>query len=159
MAQKYAEFRPTQFDCKGLNLGDRQDWVVVPHSRTRDSGPLAESNFAVALRELGGESETCEVHRFAHWGPGWFEIILVSPEREEEADALECADYPVLDDSDFSEREQEAANETWRECFGTAERIEYIRKHRNQFEFRDFADMLGCVRGKYFAGHASELLD
>lgn len=38
------------------------------------------------------------------------------------------------------------------------ERVEYIRKHRSQFEFRDFADMLGCVRGKYFAGYASELI-
>jgi len=33
-----------------------------------------------------------------------------------------------------------------------------IREYRNQFEFRDFADMLACARGKYFAGWAGELL-
>ena len=32
------------------------------------------------------------------------------------------------------------------------------RDHRYQFEFRDFRDMLVCVRGKYFARIASELI-
>lgn len=30
--------------------------------------------------------------------------------------------------------------------------------HREQFEFYTFAELLGCVRGKFFAGYASELL-
>lgn len=54
--------------------------------------------------------------------------------------------------------ETEAAQEVWRTCYSDAERIDYIREHRSQFEFRSFADMLGCVRGRYFAGYASELL-
>ena len=115
MIQRYSEFRPTSFDVPGLSLEDRQDWIVVPVSQTRDSGPFDQSNFAVALDILGGESETVEVHRFGHWGPGWFEIIIVDPARmadvEGIADSLEA--YPVLSDDDFSEREFNEYVETW----------------------------------------------
>jgi hypothetical protein len=34
-----------------------------------------------------------------------------------------------------------------------------MREHRSQFDARSFADLLGCARGKYFLGYASELLD
>ena len=53
--QKYSEFQPTGFDNKGYMLDDRQNWYVVPVSRTRDSGLFAESNFAAATEMLGGE--------------------------------------------------------------------------------------------------------
>jgi hypothetical protein len=159
----YSEFRPTPFDTFGSFLPDLQSWFVAPVSRNRDSGPLDESNFSVALKMLGGESDTVEVQRFGHWGPGWFEIILVAPNSTafKEAESMEAslADYPVLDDMDYSEREQEAANQTWKQCYRDKERIAYIRKHRYQFEFRDFRDLLGCVRGNYFNGYAGELIN
>lgn len=63
---RYKEFRPTQFDAKGLGLEDQQDWIVVPVSQNRDSGPFEESNFTSALKILGGESEDVEVHQFNH---------------------------------------------------------------------------------------------
>lgn len=122
----YRKFAPTGFDPAGLNghdMGtdddpDRSEWMVAPVSRTRDSGPLAESNFAAFLEIVGGESDDVEVHRFGHWGPGWFEIILIRPGTAavEEAERAESSleDYPVLDEMDFSEREWEAAEETWR---------------------------------------------
>lgn len=115
MAQLYKNFAPTGLDSSGLGLDDRQEWIVCPCSRTRDSGALAESNFANALEILGGESDTVEVHRFGHWGPGWFEVILVDPAREREVDEIEGAlsDYPVLNDNDLSEREYEGALESW----------------------------------------------
>lgn len=159
----YAEFRPTGNDTRGLGLPDRQTWLVAPVSRTRDSGPLEESNFAVMLKRLGGESDTVEVHRFGHWGPGWFEIILIDPIDEKRVNAAEdathaLADYPILCETDFGMREHEAANETWANCYNARERLNYIRSHRSQFSFRDLEDMLGCVRGRYFAGYASELI-
>jgi len=98
-------------------LDDRQDWLVLPVSQTRDSGELDQSNFAQALELLGGESETVEVHRFGHWGSGWFEIIIVRPYSKAHPLALiieeRLADYPVLNEEDYSQREFDAASEFW----------------------------------------------
>lgn len=158
----YSSWKPSSFDTSGLGLPDRQSWLVAPTARNRDSSPLEESNFATALSELGGESDTVEVHRFGHWANGWYEIILVQPGTPAAtiADSVEdrLSNYPILDESDLSEREQSAANETWQHCYNVSERISYIRAHSSQFEFRSFPDMLACVRGKYFAGYASDLI-
>jgi len=160
--QTYSQFRPTGFDARGLSLPDQQNWLVAPCGRNRDSDALTESNFRCCLKALGGESDTVEVHRFGHWACGWLEIIIVQPGSDAERIANEIesslADYPVLDDMDFSELENEQANEVWRNCYRPKERIAYIRKHRSQFEFQGIRDLLGCVRGNYFAGYASELL-
>lgn len=55
--------------------------------------------------------------------------------------------------------ERDEANEVWANCYSENERVDYVRKHRGQFEFRDFADMLGCLRGKHFAGYSSGLIN
>ena len=113
--KRYKDFQPTGCDPKGLALPDQQEWLVVPVGRSRDSGVRSESNFEVALRILGGESETVEVHRFGHWGPGWFEIIIVHPSREDEVQEIEDSleNYSLLDDMDYSEREYDRACEVW----------------------------------------------
>jgi hypothetical protein len=135
--------------------------------QSRDSDCLEESNFAAMLKALGGESEVVTVVRENHWAVGWVEWIAIEDDgSEESATALRIADelrgrlddYPILDESDYSDRETSAANDVWRDCYDAKQRIEYIREHRNQFEFYDFADMLSCVRGNYFAGYASELI-
>jgi hypothetical protein len=126
--QAYKDFAPTGFDAKGLGLPDRQDWLRAPVSRTRDSGALDESNFETVLADLGGESDTVEVHRFGHWGPGWFEIILCHPSMadrlEEWSRALE--NYPVADESDLSRREWEEAEEGW-DNYGRSDLIRALR--------------------------------
>lgn len=131
--------------------------------QSRDSDALERSNFFCMLRELGGETETVQVVRESHWAVGWVEWIAIHQDDEKAlqvADAIKgkLKDYPVVDESHWSEVEQEDANLTWKDCYGVAARIAYIRKHRSQFEFHDYADMLGCVRGRYFAGYTSELL-
>lgn len=132
--ERYATFRPTAMDPAGLALGDRQQWLVVPVSRTRDSGPLDESNFTSALALLGGESEHVEVHCFGHWGPGWFEIMLVDPDAPDalltKLGEIVCAlaHYSVLDDSDFHEREEEVAEAAW-SWMSLRERIRLCAKH------------------------------
>ena len=131
--------------------------------QSRDSDCLEQSNFATAIAALGGESDTVTIVRESHWAVGWVEWIAIHQDDEkalEIADGLvaRVRDYPVLNDDDFSEREQEAANETWKNCFNPQERIQYIREHSSQFEFHDYADLIGCVRGNYFAGYASDLL-
>lgn len=131
--------------------------------QSRDSDSLERSNFACMLKALGGESDTVQVVRESHWAVGWVEWIAI---HQDDGRALQVADeikaaledYPVVDESHWSELEQEDANETWANCYDPAERVAYIREHRSQFEFHDLSDMLGCVRGKYFAGYASELL-
>ena len=121
--QKYSDFAPTGFDPKGLNAEEHNiaDYLVFL-SRSRDSGILDESNWEVALRELGGESDDVQIHRFGHWACGWFEIILINPNSDKIDEAQELADslesYPILDESDFSQREYDAAIElgyTWSE--------------------------------------------
>lgn len=115
--QRYGDFRPTAFDSH-IELDEREDWLVLPVSQTRDSGPLDQSNFAAALEIMGGEGDDVEVHRFGHWGPGWFEIIIFNPAN---ADLLSKAEdierslehYPVLDEDDLSRREYEQMEDSW----------------------------------------------
>lgn len=139
----------------------------APVGQSRDSSALERSNFECCLKALGGESAVVTVVREGHWAVGWIEWIAIeddgSPESEaalREADSIAegLSDYPVINDEHFSQTEMEEANETWANCYSPSERIAYIRKHRDQFEFHDFSDLIGCVRGEYFAGYASELL-
>lgn len=162
---EYSKWAPTQFDTKGLNLEDRQDWLVCPVIRTRDSDTLERSNFEVMqniLREVDSEEDNWEVHRFGHWGPGWFEIILVRPDTECMSRAQEAEDslcsYSVLCDEHFSQLEHEDAQETWKNCYTDKERIEYIEDHRRDFEFSSLEEMMSCVRGKVFCGSVSDMV-
>lgn len=131
--------------------------------RNRDSDDLTESNFACGLEAIGGESETVQIIRERHWAVGWIEWIAI---HESDSAALETAraicdalnKYPVIDEDDWSERESETANTIWRDCYDWQGRIKYIRADRLQFDFRNMADMMQCVRGEYFCGYASELI-
>lgn len=172
--KRYRDWKPTFNDPKGLSLAERQDWFVAPVIQTRDSEVLERSNFAVVLREIEKVNkednpndvdfmDSYEVHRFGHWGPGWYEIILCRPESKCARVAAEfacaLADYPIADDSHFSEMELEEAQQVWKDCYNDQQRLEYIRKHRSQFEFHSFVELLQCVRGLLFCGSASELLE
>ncbi len=133
--QPYADFAPTAFDSSGAFLPNRRGWLVCAVSQTRDSGPLKLSNFAAheaALEEIDADNIDHETHRFGHWGPGWFEIILVRAESpchvEAEEIAAALADYPVLDDEDHSAREFDEACEAWLHT-GLGDRMEICLKH------------------------------
>jgi hypothetical protein len=151
--------------------GERGDWLIAAAVH-RDSDCLCRSNFRCVERALkslpevkgwSGEFTPVAVERFTHWAVGWVDYLVVDPscsaavaETERIREALE--DYPVVDEEDFSNLEHEDADLTWKNCFTWKERVKYIREHRSQFEFRGCADILGCVRGNYFSGYASELL-
>lgn len=166
--ERYGDFQPTGFDSRSNfiafdreGLDEIEGWYIVL-GRNRDSDILSESNFDAALKSLGGEGEDVQVHRFGHWACGWYELILVRPDSKafEIAEEIESAlaDYPVLDDDDFSMREMEEADRIWRDCYSVKERIEYIRNNREQFEFHSFGALMSCVRGNEFRGYASELI-
>ena len=121
--QTYSEFSPTSLDHSGAFLPDRQAWLVAPVGITRDSEPgdYLTSNWHVLCAELsenhGPEGGSWEIHRFGHWGPGWFEIVLLRPGSKaadygQEVEAS-LEDYPILDEEDHSEREFEAISEAW----------------------------------------------
>lgn len=110
---------PTAFDSDANYFGEHPtNMLVCPCSRTRDSGPLARSNFDEALSLLGGESETVQVHSFNHWACGWYELILIDP-KDTNAVAIgeeierRLEDYPVLNEEAYSNLEWNEAIEHW----------------------------------------------
>jgi len=122
--QRYKDHQPTGFDPKGAfadkigEKGDGAEWFVAPVSRPRDCGVLDQSNFTEFLKALGGESETIEVHRFGHWGSGWYEIILIDPADENAVTAAEemegaLENYPILNEEAYSDAEYMAVCEYW----------------------------------------------
>lgn len=97
-------------------------------SQARDSDALSRSNFECGLRALGGESESVVVVRERHWAVGWVEWIAIHESDVTailSADEIACAlsDYPVLDESHFSELEWTEAEQYW-ESLQLSERVE-----------------------------------
>jgi hypothetical protein len=110
----YREFRPTGFDTAGLGCEDQQDWLVAPCGQNRDSEALERSNYteqAAALVAVDPDCVDHEDHRFGHWGPGWFELVLVRPgsacERVAKELKARLEDYPALNDDALSELEHD----------------------------------------------------
>lgn len=173
---------PTKYEPEFLNRWKHPgpyfgaEWTrhFVFLGKHRDSDSLSRANFDAGMAALeklpayeSKDSEDEKSSRFAvhesHWAVGWVEWIAI---HEGDADALRVADriakelenYPVVDDELFSEYEEQEANETWKNCYDWEGRVRYVRKFRDQFNFVSFTDLLGCIRGNYFGGYASELL-
>lgn len=109
------------------------DYYSSGVGQSRDSDDLEKSNFATMLRDLGGESETVLVVSERHWAVGWVEWIAI---HESDEKALKIADenlerlenYPVLNETDWCEREWEHAQDNWR-FYSLKERIDLCRKY------------------------------
>lgn len=121
------------------------DFVIL--TRTRDSSALEQSNYAAAfetLREVAAafpdpedddedERSVGWVYDFraCHWGCGWVETLLVRADAPElvliTAGEIICAlaEYPVLDDEDFNERENDQIDESWA-YLSTKERLRLL---------------------------------
>ena len=110
----YSEFKPTEYDYH-INVEEQENWLVAPVTTNRDADLLIESNweiFCKHLEENYAEYTDYQIHRFGHWGPGWFELILINPEcaslvkyAEECESAL--SGYPVLDEGNYSQKQWE----------------------------------------------------
>lgn len=104
---RYGEFKPTQFD-KPLKVqqGDTANWLVFPHGDNRDASALVRCNFTsikTILEDIEEEGENWQVHRFNHWGPGWYEILIWNEDNEPiHNKAIELIqslnDHPVIDE-------------------------------------------------------------
>lgn len=148
-----------------------EGYFVAPVSRNRDSDILTESNFDQQWEALrahladvpNADESSPQIVREGHFLCGWIEWIAIHESNES---ALRVADnlaarlerYPVLNEEDWSAREEEEAQRVWAKCFNTRERIAYLRENWRQFEFGSFAELLAVARGRYFNGYASELL-
>lgn len=115
----------------------REGYLRVGIGRSRDSDTLEESNYIAAFNML---TETAEEHGIqdrlpdemvpvlehsaSHWAVGWVESLWVAdvPEMREAVRSIWQAleHYPVLDDSDYSEREYEAWTETIQDAIAAA---------------------------------------
>lgn len=129
--QRYSEFAPTSWDHH-IDVEDIEDWFVAPVFRNRDSGVLENSNWDVVLDDLGGESDTVQIHRFGHWACGWFEIIVVAPDSAARTTAASWAqrlkDYPIADEMHYAQRQQESAEQYWKDA-SISERIQIAAAH------------------------------
>lgn len=140
--------------------------------RNRDSDVLENCNFQAGNDEvdpeetgegLDGIEDAVVIVRENHFLCGWVEWIGIHQDAtktlraaDEIAERLEG--YSILDEELLSEMEGEEADKVWKNCYSWQERIEYVRNYRSQFEFADFKDMMGCIRGNYFLGYASDLI-
>lgn len=115
LTERFGDSRPTGFDRRHGSFADSEphaQWYVVL-GQNRDSQALDKSNFECATDILKACGEDAyHIHRFGHWGCGWYEVLIVNNENEKacmEADNLLIAlsDYPVLDDEHFSAKECE----------------------------------------------------
>lgn len=100
--------------------------------RNRDSGALTRSNFDCALAAIGGESETVEIVRESHWACGWIEWIAIHQDDETALKAADdimarLADYPVVNEDDWSRLEFEEACAFW-ESLSVRGRAEYCKR-------------------------------
>lgn len=105
------------------------DKCFVFLGRNRDSDTLTESNFECALEAIGGESDTVLVIRESHWACGWIEWIAIHESdakalREADSIVSALADYPVVDENHWSNKEYEEAQYTWENTWSLSDKIE-----------------------------------
>lgn len=151
--------------------GECGDWFIAAAVH-RDSDCLDRSNFEVMseilkslpeVKAWDGEFTPVTIERFSHWAVGWIDYLVIDPACKAAVDWAnylreKLENYPILDEEHFSRLESDEAYQVWQNCYNERDRIKYIRAHRSQFDFHNFQDLIGCVRGKYFAGYASELI-
>lgn len=132
---RYADWAPTAHDVKGLGLPERQNWIVAPCLKTRDSGVLERANFESQTAILDEADAVYEFHSFSHWGPGWFAVVLVAPASASVVEGIRnaLADYPILDEHKHSELEYEQRANDW-DCYGRSYFLELMQR---ELEFGD----------------------
>jgi len=103
------------------------EWYVFL-GRNRDSSILENSNFKRGLDLIGGESQTVMIVRESHWAFGWVEWIAIHQSDESallKADDIigEIHQYPILDETHYSELQHESIKEYWTEDIRIRARI------------------------------------
>jgi hypothetical protein len=119
--------------------GFSPDGDFVIYGRNRDSTILENSNYELIMAELEKHAETLPEHPDGepyvydfsanHWAVGWVETLLIRQDSPDSLQALASeilgalSDYPVYDESDYSERQYNAIYEYWQNL-SMSDRIE-----------------------------------
>lgn len=113
-----------KFECfvwfRESELDDAENWAVI-YTSHRDSGLLDESNAAAIGKTLesfiDGDDPDVVFESHSHWAVGYVDGFSIRVFRDGKiTDAFEAyhalaqrlADYPILDETDYSRRETEA---------------------------------------------------
>lgn len=113
-----------RFDCfvwdRATDLDGPDDWAII-YTHHRDSGLLDQSNAAAVAAKLepftDGDDPDAVPERHRHWACGWIDGFSIRVFRSGEiTDAFRTYhelsrrldDYPVLDETDYSNRQYEA---------------------------------------------------
>lgn len=118
-AGNWREF-PSFVWWRAKDIPDAGAWAVL-YTHHRDSGILDQSNAAAISKKLEplteGDDPDVVVERHDHWACGWIDGFAVRVFKDGEITAAFRAyhglaerleDYPVLDETDYSNREYEA---------------------------------------------------
>jgi hypothetical protein len=123
----FAWFRQSELD-------DPYNWMII-NTTHRDAGLLQQSNAEAIEKEMEDYQNTDDIYKHSanHWAVGWvegWEIRVFTDKNEMKVtepfakmcklnDAIE--DYPILDESDYSEKEYDATMENISTaCWGKA---------------------------------------
>jgi len=106
---------------------DDADKFCIYHLNHRDSDLLEQSNADAIRKALEQFGDDVRLETFSHWAVGWIDAVAVrvsGPDsKETEAYRTLCeiidrlAEYPVLDETDYSEREHEATLKNIKDSF------------------------------------------
>ena len=98
-------------------------WYATPFVATRDGDALEASNFRVIMADLQKrDPDGVQDLHFGHWAFGWYDRIYV---RKDHPVAIALVrdwtkaltDYPIADESDYSELEYEMNHPADGECY------------------------------------------
>lgn len=140
-------YAPVPWKLPECYAGAKWNGWLVFLGRNRDSDLLTEHNFDTALEALEGprkafdsspdamDDQSVQVVREGHWACGWIEWIAIHPSNKAAVDlanelAHDLDQYPVLDEDGFSEKESEAAYESWK-GMSVRDRYELIKRVGN----------------------------
>lgn len=115
--------------------GFSPDGDYLLYSRSRDSTILDNINYDHILRELRRLDTDGSVYDFraGHWACGWVEHLIVkkaAPKKVLEKACeffCELAEYPVIDDTEYSNAQVEAITDYWESC-SLSEKVEWCQE-------------------------------
>lgn len=126
--------------------GEHQGWLIA-RAQHRDSDALDRSNFRVFVERMEDVDPTGKhyaIERASHWAVGWIEYLLVEPDSACEVEANEnraaLAEYPVLDDEDWSNEEY-------------AEALEAVTAGINEWKWRNGSDLDAARLADFVVAH------